>query len=138
MRLRRISIIRPLSLYIAVYSTFLLLIATFDRVIRRRIESATELPANMHCNLIDLSAELHLIIIEELLRYDLEGHDDNEERQDKRINVYHHLINWSSTSSYFRNLLEPNIFKTVKLVNGDKISASLITLANSPHNALVK
>lgn len=49
----------------------------FDLVIRRRIESATEFSANIYCNLIDLSADL--IIIEELLRDDLEGPDDEDE-----------------------------------------------------------
>ena len=58
----------------------LLLIAMFDLVIRQRIESATEFSANIYCNLIDLSAErFHMIIIEELLRDDLEGPDDEDE-----------------------------------------------------------
>ncbi len=83
MLLRGISTVRPLSLYIAIYSTFLLLIAMFDLVIRRRIESATEFPANIYCNLIDHQQRFHLIIIEELLRDDLEGHDDEDEDEDE-------------------------------------------------------
>lgn len=47
-------------------------------------------------------------------------------------------MNWSSTSSYFRNLLAPYIFKTVKLINNDKSATSLDALANGTRNALVK
>ncbi len=38
----------------------------------------------MYCNLIDLSAELHLAIIEGLLRDNLEGHDDDDEDEEKQ------------------------------------------------------
>ncbi|MCJ1346780.1 hypothetical protein MMC31_004998 [Peltigera leucophlebia] len=105
----------------------------------------------MSCNLPNLSTELHLLIIEELLQDDKEGDVDGEEQQGEDIKtyhgggqqgedikIYHHLMNWSSTSSYFRNLLAPYIFKTVKLVNNDKSATSLDALANGTRNALVK
>lgn len=81
----------------------------------------------MHCNLLGLSAELQLMIIENLLR-------DGTKTD---------LINWSSTSSYFRNLLAPNIFdsdifKTLELSDDENNASSLITVANSPYNVDVK
>ena len=142
MLLRGISTIKPLSLYIAIYSTFLFRIAMFDLVIRRRIESATEFSANIYCNLIALSAEVppdyHWRAPSRWPRGSRWwGWGWIKARWSYRC-LPPSLGNWSSTSSYFHNILAPNIFKLAKLVN-DKSSASLITLANSsPHNALVK
>lgn len=66
------------------------------------------------------------------------GRDDHAEMQDEPIVIYHHLINWSSTCVYFRNLLAPDIFKTTKLVNKEKSGSSLNALATGPHSVHVK
>lgn len=101
----------------------------------------------MHCDLLRLPVELQLKIIEELLRDDdIEANaneetlddDDCSEEQDEPIKIYHDLINWSCTCTYFRNLLAPNIFKTIKLVNNDKSGFSVNAVAESPHNVVVE
>ncbi|MCJ1429981.1 hypothetical protein MMC29_007896 [Sticta canariensis] len=90
----------------------------------------------MPCSLLSLPAELHLKIIEDLLRdKDIEADEAN---QHDLINIYHDLIDWSCTCSYFRNLLAPKIFKTVKLINDEKSGSSLNAVAKSPHNIHVK
>ncbi|MCJ1465221.1 acrosomal vesicle protein 1 [Pseudocyphellaria aurata] len=74
--------------------------------------------------------EVQQLIIDELLRSeDLKARRE----QDERIIVYYDLIEWSCVHSYFRSLLAPYIFKTVKLVNDEKSGASLDAVARSPH-----
>ena len=105
----------------------------------------------MHCPLLNLSFELYLIVIKELLRDEYIGayasggitnddnHDDDlNEKHNKEIKFPHDLISWSCTSSYFRNLLAPHIFKTVTLRNDQKSGSSLNALAKSAHKAHVK
>ncbi|MCJ1271042.1 hypothetical protein MMC22_010941 [Lobaria immixta] len=101
----------------------------------------------MHCNLLSLPAELQLKIIEELVRdEDIKTHvNDGEwggenyvEKQDEPIKIYPDLINWSATCSFFRNLLAPHIFKTVKLLNDEKSGSSLNSVARSPNSVHVK
>lgn len=101
----------------------------------------------MHCNLLDLPVELQLKIIQDLLQdKDSEAYVDDGKKNDdgycdideEPIEIYHDLINWSCTCSYFRNLLGPDIFKTVKLVNDKKSGFSLNAVAKSPHNVHVK
>lgn len=104
----------------------------------------------MKCYLLDLPAELQLKIIEELIQDENIKADANDHKThgshgcyqkrelEERICIYHDLINWSCTCSYFRNLLAPNIFKTVKLVNKEKSGASLEAVAESPHKFHVK
>ncbi len=102
----------------------------------------------MHYSLVDLSDELLLNIIQELLKHDelfheklfepnphycIDDHDGDDEFQ------YHQdLMSWSCTSRYFRNLLAPYIFSSIKLRNDDKSGASIDTLLKSPHGDLVK
>lgn len=101
----------------------------------------------MHSNLLDLPVELQLKIIEVLLQdKDSEAHvddgkkddDDHDDKEEEPIKIYHDLISWSCTCSYFRNLLSPDIFKTVKLVNDNNSGFSLYAVAKSPHNIHVK
>ena len=94
----------------------------------------------MHCKLLDLAAELQLMIIEEPRQdEDIEALADYEDDDHhEEIKIHHDLINWSYTSSYFHNLLAPYIVKTVKLLNGEKSGSSLNPAAKSPHNAHIK
>ena len=100
----------------------------------------------MHCYLVDLSDELHLKIIHQLLKHDQLHHDKSMEpdphegRQDRDDEFQYHrdLMNWSSTSRYFRNLLAPIIFRQIKLCNDEKSGASVDALLKSPHGDLVK
>lgn len=101
----------------------------------------------MHCNLLNLPAEVHLEIIKELLQdEDIDIHtndgpkDDHgfSEKHEKPVKIYRDLINWSCTCSYFRSLLAPKIFKTTQLVNDEKSGSSLIAVAKSPHKIHVK
>ena len=101
----------------------------------------------MHRNLLSLPAELQLKIIEELVRdEDIKTHANDQkwhgenyiERQDEPIKIYPDLINWSATCSFFRNLLAPHIFKTVKLLNDEKSGSSLNSVARSPNSVHVK
>ncbi|MCJ1262380.1 hypothetical protein MMC22_002250 [Lobaria immixta] len=87
----------------------------------------------MHCNLPQLPAELLRMIIGELLRW-----DDGEKFVGEPVTIYHSLINWSCTCSYFRHLLAPHIFKSVKLVNKENSGSSLIKVAKGQHNVHVK
>ena len=100
----------------------------------------------MRCSLVDLSDELHLNIIRQLLKYDellhqksLEpdpqnGHQDH----DDEFRYHPNLMNWSCTSSYFRNLLAPYIFRSIKLRSDEKSGASVDALLKSAHGDLVK
>lgn len=96
-----------------------------------------------HC-LVDLSAELQLKIIEGLLHDDespiekIEEQDGHDRRQENAVKIYSDLMNWSCTSSYFRDLLTPYIFKSIKLCNQEKSGASLAALSKSRHNEAVK
>lgn len=100
----------------------------------------------MPCSLVDLSDELHLNIIQELLKLDELLHDKSLEpdpghgRQDRDDEFQYHrdLMSWSCTSQYFRNLLAPYIFKSIKLCNDEKSGASVDLVLKSPHGALVK
>lgn len=102
----------------------------------------------MPCSLLELSDELHLNIIRELLQHDdfLHEHeksldqDPNKESRDRDDEFRYHrdLMNWSCTSHRFRNLLAPCIFKSIKLRNDKKSGASVDSLLKSPHGALVK
>ncbi|MCJ1429249.1 hypothetical protein MMC29_007162, partial [Sticta canariensis] len=94
----------------------------------------------MPCSLLSLPAELHLKIIEDLLRdKDIEAHEaKQDELIDELVNIDHDLINWSCTCSYFRNLFAPKIFKTAELVNNEKSGSLLNAVAKSPHNVHVK
>ncbi|MCJ1265626.1 hypothetical protein MMC22_005506 [Lobaria immixta] len=95
----------------------------------------------MDCNLLQLPAELLWMIIDEV-RLDDVIEDDTEDEDDIEPGVesvvIDSLINWSCTCSYFRNLLAPNVFKSVKLVNNEKSGSSLDTVAKSQHNVHVK
>ncbi|MCJ1465619.1 hypothetical protein MMC07_004238 [Pseudocyphellaria aurata] len=74
--------------------------------------------------------EVQQLIIDELRRSeDLKARAE----LDESFIIYHDLINWSCLHSYFRNLLAPHIFKTVKLVNDEKSGASLDAVVRSPH-----
>ncbi|MCJ1270595.1 hypothetical protein MMC22_010492 [Lobaria immixta] len=96
----------------------------------------------MNCYLFNLPAELQLMIIKELVRnehIEADASDyHHEDAQDEPIRIYLDLIDWSSTCSFFRSLLAPYIFKTVKLVNDEESGASLNAVAKSPYNVHVK
>lgn len=103
----------------------------------------------MRCSLLQLPPELLLQINREIVRHkQIEARASNDEKttscyaseeiDDGPIIICLDLIHWSSTCSYFRNLFVPNIFNTVKLVNDEKIGASLNAVAKSPHNVHVK
>ena len=47
-------------------------------------------------------------------------------------------MNWSCTSSYFRNLLAPYVFKSVKLRNDEKSGESVSALLKGPFGALIR
>lgn len=100
----------------------------------------------MHCSLVDLSDELHLKIIQELLEHDQllhekslpkEGELDYTDRDDE-FQYHGDLMNWSCTSLYFRNLLAPYIFTSIKLRNDEKSGASVDALLKGRHGAFVK
>ena len=100
----------------------------------------------MHCSLVDLSDELHLKIIQELLEHDQllheqslpkEGEQDYRDRDDE-FQYHGTLMSWSCTSRYFRNLLAPYIFTSIKLRNDEKSGASVDALLKGRHGALVK
>lgn len=100
----------------------------------------------MPCSIVDLSDELHLNVIQELLKHDDLFHEkslepdrqqDNQDRDDE-FQYHRDLMNWSCTSRYFRNLLAPYILKSVKLRNDEKSDNSVDAVLKSPHAALVK
>lgn len=90
----------------------------------------------MHCHLLDLPVELQLKIIDELVGDPHFVADKKTQRES--IKSYLDLVPWSSTCSYFRNLLASDIFKTVTLVNDEESGFSLNAVAKSPHNVHVK
>ena len=100
----------------------------------------------MHCSLVDLSDELHLKIIQELLEHDQLFHEQSlpKEREldyrdrDDEFQYHRDLMNWSCTSRYFRNLLAPYIFTSIKLRNDEKSGASVDALLKGRHGVLVK
>ena len=107
----------------------------------------------MPCSLVDLSTELQLNIVEELLRHthvdnsknaDGESQEDpynyNQEKPDERQkrkereqkeNRVQDLRNWSCTSQFFREFLAPYIFETITLRNNNKSGASVDALSKS-------
>ena len=97
-------------------------------------------------SLVDLSDELHLNIIQELLKHDALLHekslepDQDQDHQERDDEFQYHLdlMNWSCTSQYFRNLLAPYIFKRIKLCNDEKSGASVNAVLKSLHGTLVK
>lgn len=100
----------------------------------------------MHCSLFDLSDDLLLHIIQELLYHDellhqksLEPHPEyGPPQRDDEFQHHRDLMNWSCTSAYFRNLLAPYIFRDVKLRNDEKSGASVKALLKSPYGDLVR
>ena len=100
----------------------------------------------MHCSLVDLSDELHLKIIQELLQHDQllhdksmePGPDEGHKDRDDEFLCHPDLVNWSCTSQYFRNLLAPFIFRNIKLRNDEKSGASVDAILKSRHGDLVK
>ncbi len=100
----------------------------------------------MPCSLVHLSDELYLNILQELLKNDEFLHEESLKpdthwgHQDRDDDFQYHrdLMNWSCTSLYFRNLLAPYIFKSIKLCNNEKSGASVDALLKGPHGALVK
>lgn len=96
----------------------------------------------MSHSLLDLPLELLLKIIEELAPLNDEickdQHYQNQPQDRDRNYRYIPLMPWSCTSSFFRNLLAPYIFKSVELRNEDDCGASLNALAGSQHAHLIK
>lgn len=100
----------------------------------------------MSCSLVNLSDELHLKIIHELLKHDELLHqkslepDPQQDPQDRDDEFQYHrdLMNWSCTSQYFRNLLTPYIFRSIKLRNDEKSGASVDAVLRGPHGDLVR
>ena len=66
--------------------------------------------------------------------------DPHQGRQDRDDEFQYHpdLMNWSCTARYFRNLLAPYIFRTIKLRNDDKSGASVDAVVKGPHGDLEK
>ena len=100
----------------------------------------------MHCSLVEVSDELHLKVIHELLKHDQllhdksiepDPHQDNQDRDDE-FQYHPDLMNWSCTSRYFRNLLAPYIFREIKLRNDEKSGASVAAVLKGPYGDLVK
>ena len=100
----------------------------------------------MHRSLLDLSDELHLKIIQELLNHDQLLHEKSmepdpvwaHEDRDDEYQYHRDLMNWSCTSQYFRNLLAPYIFRNIKLRNDEKSGASVNAVLRGPFGDLVK
>ena len=114
----------------------------------------------MSCSLVDLSPELQLKIINELLNdaiiekfedvkeekeddpydYNQEKPDDFKDRKEweRTQDRVHDLKNWSSTSRFFRDLLTPYIFKTVQLSNNEKSGSRASSLSRSDLSKFVK
>lgn len=98
----------------------------------------------MPCRMVDLSAELHLKIIEDLLQdnqcqdKDTKAHNGNTRSRQGTVPIHRDLLSWSCASLYFRDLLAPYIFKSIELCNGEKSGTSLIALAKSRHKEYVK
>ena len=96
----------------------------------------------MQSSLVDLSDELHLKIIQELLEHDQLLHEKSLQEVyrdlDDEFQYHRNLMNWSCTSRYFRNLLAPYIFTSIKLRNDEKSGASVDALLKGRHGALVK
>ena len=96
--------------------------------------------------LVNISDELHLKIIQELLEHDqllyekslLKEGEHGYKDQDDELQYHRNLMNWSCTSLYFRNLHAPYIFTSIKLRNDEKSGASVDALRKSRHGDLVK
>ncbi|KAK4692312.1 hypothetical protein P7C71_g4862, partial [Lecanoromycetidae sp. Uapishka_2] len=95
-------------------------------------------------SLIDLSVELQLKIAEDLLNGN-ECQDEDTKKQENNVKlngdttrIQVDLVHWSCTSSYFRHLLAPYIFKTIRLCNEEKSGVSVTALAKCPYSEYVK
>lgn len=97
-------------------------------------DTIREIHQKMSFELCDLQTELQLMIIEELLAAQCTDEQDN----DAKIKCQRDLINWSCTSSYFRSLLTPYLFKIVRLRNDERSGSSITAIANSEHHKSVK
>lgn len=72
-------------------------------------------------------------------KHDLKKHNANVVVEKDDEFMYHYdLMSWACTSSYFRNLLAPYVFKSVKLRNDDKSGESVTALLKGPYGVLVK
>ena len=111
----------------------------------------------MPYDLTDLSTELHLKIVDELRSdvaaeeiqddreedpydYNAETFDEKQERKKNasKYNRVRDLLNWSCTSHFFRELLAPYVFETIRLRNTDSSGSSVTSLSQSKHNQYVK
>ena len=100
----------------------------------------------MHRSLVDLSDELHLKIIQELLKHDQLLHEKSlepdpqmgEQDRDDEFQYHRDLMNWSCTSRYFRSLLAPYIFRKIKLRNDEKSGASVGAVLGGSQGDLVR
>ncbi len=93
----------------------------------------------MPSSLVDLPTELQLKIIGNLVRETFtEERNGNATKENWNTKHNSDLLNWSCTSSYFRDLLAPYVFETVKLQNNAKSGASVLELTRSRHHELVK
>lgn len=105
----------------------------------------------MSPSLVDLQPELQLIIADAVVP-DYTGLGDNDvrqkydengmspptrdaERRDREKESRMALVNWSSTSRFFRALLTPYIYKTIVLRNDEKNAASVKAIAQHPEYA---
>ena len=95
----------------------------------------------MSCSLVDLSDDILLGIIQTLLKDDEILHEESSDFDDDQNDGYQNhrdLMNWSCTSRYFRNLLAPYIFKSVRLCNDEASGVSVDAVRKGPYGALVK
>lgn len=92
----------------------------------------------MSGNLSNLPTELHLLISKKLHRDEEVAADPKDGKKNEPVQIQRDLISWSSTCSYFRTLLAPDIFEAIRLVNDEYSGSSLDALARSPHNVHVK
>lgn len=88
------------------------------------------------CNYLGhLPTEILMKIVEELVVQDEEEYSTLQYLSPDSLIL---LMNWSSTSSYFRNMFAPYIFQSVELRNEEKCGGSLVALAKGKHACLVK
>lgn len=107
----------------------------------------------MPCHLVNLPTELQLKIINELRKdvnaegieddYDEERRGKSDEKQESKESQSMHcrildLMNWSCTASYYRDLLAPYIFESVKIRNTEASGRSVMALSKSSHSKHVK
>lgn len=93
----------------------------------------------MRCILIEIPVELLLSIIDELYREeDLKARANDDKPYDEILIIYHDLFRLSRTCSFFRDLLVPDLFNAVRLIDDEKNGSFLSTLAKSQLNVHVK